>query len=628
MAEHFSQLDGSECDRLLQHLVEATAPVTGEEFFRTLTQNLSQALNVKYVWVAEFANSLTRVRTLAFYANGGAADNFEYDLANAPCEKVYESGSLCHYRDELQQQFPADKDLITLDARSYLGVPLRNPSGEILGHIALIDTHPFPGSARELSIFRIFADRARAELERIRAERLVEESNLRLSGIMETAIDAIVTFDRAYHVTLFNQAAETLFQTQASHVIGQSFLHFCSPSLKSLVTEYCEQPSTDGQCWIGEGHHALRGGESFPVEGTLSRLDLGEKCYFTVILRDIEARKKAETKIRILEREKESLKEELQDHISFKLVAESPSIRKVIQSADRVAKTDSTVLLTGETGTGKEMFARYIHEMSPRRDRILVPVNCAALPAGLVESELFGHEKGAFTGAVARKRGKFEAADGGTILLDEIGELSMETQAKILRVLQESEFEHVGGTSSIKVNVRIIAATNRDLEDMVQHGNFRADLFYRLNVFPIHLPPLRDRVEDLSALVHHFMTHFASRMGKRISTVSSKAVEKLIQYTWPGNIRELANVIERAVILCDGNVLLPENVILSSRAAAATSSSDAATLEEAERQHILQTLEKCNGVVGGPTGAAKALGLNRTTLLSKMKRLGIKGSSS
>lgn len=619
--------DSEELHRLLQHLVEATAPVTGEDFFRTLTQNLSEALQVKYVWVAEFATSRTRVRTLAFFANGAINENFEYDLANAPCEKVYDSGSLCHYRENLQHLFPNDKELITIDAQSYLGVPLRTPSGDILGHIALIDTKAFPGSPKQMSIFRIFADRARAELERMRAERLIEESNLKLAGIMDTALDAIITFDRSFHITIFNQAAERIFQTRQERAIGESVWYLCSPSLRTQITQYCEKGDQDSNCWIGEGHHALRGSEQFPVEGTLSRLDLGEKTYFTLILRDVLEKQKAAAKIKILEIEKETLKEQIQNHLSFTLVAESPAIRKVIESADRVAATDSTVLLTGETGTGKEMFARYIHETSKRRERILVPVNCAALPSGLVESELFGHEKGAFTGAVAKKRGKFEAADGGTIFLDEIGELSLETQSKILRVLQESEFEHVGGTHSIRVNVRIVAATNRDLEDMVRQGTFRPDLFYRLNVFPIHLPPLRDRVEDLSALVHHFMTRFSQRIGKRISTVSSKAVEKLIQYTWPGNIRELANVIERAAILCDGTVLLPEHIILSTRSIN-SAESEATTLEEAERRHILQALEKCNGVVGGPTGAAKMLGLNRTTLLSKMKRLNIKGSSS
>ncbi|MBI3948846.1 MAG: sigma 54-interacting transcriptional regulator [Acidobacteria bacterium] len=250
-----------------------------------------------------------------------------------------------------------------------------------------------------------------------------------------------------------------------------------------------------------------------------------------------------------------------------------------------------------------------------------IKVNCAALPAGLIESELFGHEKGAFTGAVARKKGRFELADGGTIFLDEVGELPLETQAKLLRVLQEQEFERVGGSQTLKVDVRVIAATNRNLQELVKLGAFRADLFYRLNIFPIHLPALRERTDDIPLLTNYFVGRFSRRMGKKIDRVSREGMNRLIRYSWPGNVRELANVLERAVILCDGGILQRDHIGISDLLPV----SDAAvpTLEEAEREHILRTLERTKWVVGGPVGAAKLLGLNRTTLLARMKKLGI-----
>ncbi len=583
--------------------------MTGQEFFRALVSGLSRALRVKYAWVRGRA--------------GACQDNFEYDLAGAPCEQVYQLGSLCLYREGLQALFPADTDLVKLDAESYLGIPLQASGGAVLGHLALIDSKALPGNPEQLSVFRIFADRARAELERLRAHQLVEDSHRRLEGVLDTAMDAIITFDRSFRIKLFNQAAERAFRVPACESREHSILDLCGPSLQQLIQEYCVSDRTESHRWIPEGHTARGPEREFPVEGSLSRLDLTSESLFTLILRNIDDRKKADAHIRQLELEKEQLQEEMHDHRSFAMVAHSAAVREVLESANRVAGTDSTVLLTGETGTGKEMFARYIHETSARKGRLMVPVNCAALPTELAESELFGHEKGAFTGAVAKKRGKFEIADGGTIFLDEIGELPAETQAKILRVLQEHEFEPVGGTRPVRVDVRVIAATNRDLEAAVRHGSFRADLFYRLNVFPIHLPPLRERTQDLEALVECFVNRFARRIGRTAAVLSEEALQKLISYRWPGNIRELANVVERAVILCDGPVLKPEHIVLSTKPTA-DEPHEPLTLEEAERRHILQALETCRGVVGGPGGAAKLLGLNRTTLLSKMKRLGIK----
>jgi formate hydrogenlyase transcriptional activator len=303
------------------------------------------------------------------------------------------------------------------------------------------------------------------------------------------------------------------------------------------------------------------------------------------------------------------------------IVGESRALRGVLDLVRIVAPTNSTALIEGETGTGKERIARAIHEHSSRRDRSFVRLNCAAIPLGLLESELFGHERGAFTGAVARKVGRFEAADRGTLFLDEIGDIPLELQAKLLRVLQEGEFERLGSTQTQRVNVRLVAATNRDLTDMVSRKQFRSDLYYRLNVFPIAVPPLRDRLGDIPLLVEHFVKTFSEQMGKQIREVPAEVMEALVSHSWPGNIRELQNFIERSVILSPGNVLRPP--LANLKAAAETESPEAITLEEAERNHIRKILTHTRWVVSGPNGAAARLGIKRSTLYFRMHKLGI-----
>jgi formate hydrogenlyase transcriptional activator len=288
-----------------------------------------------------------------------------------------------------------------------------------------------------------------------------------------------------------------------------------------------------------------------------------------------------------------------------------------------VAPTDSTVLIYGETGTGKELIAHAIHNLSPRRSKAFVKLNCAAIPTGLLESELFGHEKGAFTGAIAQRIGRFELADGGTIFLDEVGEIPVELQTKLLRVLQEREFERLGSGRTLRTDARLIAATNRDLAALVEEKKFRADLFYRLNVFPIQTPALRERPEDIPLLVRHFVEHYARRMKRTIETISSETMEVLTRYAWPGNVRELQNLMERAVILSPGPVLRVPLGDLDVRATGSQSRRPAQTLEEAERAHIVATLTDTNWVVAGSRGAAARLGMNRSTLQFRMKKLGI-----
>ncbi|OPZ18362.1 MAG: Formate hydrogenlyase transcriptional activator [candidate division BRC1 bacterium ADurb.BinA364] len=326
-----------------------------------------------------------------------------------------------------------------------------------------------------------------------------------------------------------------------------------------------------------------------------------------------------------LAKEKAYLEEEVRADRHFgEIVGESAALLRALRQVETVAPTGSTVLIGGETGTGKELVARALHALSPRRDRTFIKLNCAAIPTGLLESELFGHEKGAFTGAISQKIGRFEMAHRGTLFLDEVGDISPELQPKLLRVLQEQELERLGGTKTIKVDVRLVAATHRDLAKMVAAGRFREDLYYRLNVFPVALPPLRERSDDIPRLVRHFTQQFARRMGRNIETIPSAAMDALARYSWPGNVRELQNVIERAVILSPGPSLqVPLGDLHLAETHAPATAEAAVTLADAEREHILGALRETHWVVGGPKGAAARLGMKRSTLQKKMQKLGI-----
>ena len=345
------------------------------------------------------------------------------------------------------------------------------------------------------------------------------------------------------------------------------------------------------------------------------------RWYFTAT--DIEDRKQAEDKLR---RENVALREEIDKASMFEeIVGTSPALKSVLSRISKVAPSDSTVLITGETGTGKELVARAIHRRSGRASRAFVSVNCAAIPRDLIASELFGHEKGAFTGALQRRIGRFELAEGGTIFLDEVGDLPAETQVALLRVLQEREFERVGGNQLIRANVRVISATNRDLEVAIGAGSFRRDLFYRLSVFPIESPPLRERKEDIPVLVEYFIDRYARKVGKRIRNVEKSTMQLLSAYSWPGNIRELQNVIERSVILCDGDTISVDPSWLSLESTTAQQKSQAFGKKSAvqEKEAIEAALEKTGGRVSGPSGAAAALEIPASTLESKIRSLGI-----
>jgi formate hydrogenlyase transcriptional activator len=390
--------------------------------------------------------------------------------------------------------------------------------------------------------------------------------------------------------------------------------------LDRISVEYRYLHPARGQKWI---HH---------LAGVSGRDESGRALRTYGVLRDITERREAEEALKRSYAEIERLKDKLQAEGEYlkseikvvqnhgEITGQSAGIRKVLRMVEQVAPTDSSVLVRGETGTGKELFAQAIHQLSPRRNHVMVKVNCAALPSGLVESELFGREKGAYTGALTRQIGRFEVADNSTIFLDEVGELSLDVQAKLLRVLEAGEFERLGSPRTIKVNVRLIAATNRDLSEFIKQGKFREDLYYRLSVFPIRIPPLRDRAEDIPLLVWAFLEEFSSRMGKKITQVPRKTMDALQRYPWPGNVRELRNVIEHGAIITSGDTLrIP---MLDNEAAPAAA--PGRTLADAEREHIVRALEKAHWHVKGPKGAAAELGLNPATLYSRMKKLGIR----
>ncbi len=406
---------------------------------------------------------------------------------------------------------------------------------------------------------------------------------------------------------------DELREMAESSPIAQELLDFGAKS-------FCSLPLLSHNRTLGALNVCRRGEGGFSQEDVQLLAQVAQQVAIAVenalAFREIAALKDK------LAKEKVYLEEEIQTAYNFEeIVGDSRALKQVLKQVQTVATTDSTVLILGETGSGKELIARALHNLSDRRERTFVKLNCAAIPTGLLESELFGHEKGAFTGAIATKIGRFELADGGTIFLDEVGEIPLELQVKLLRVLQEQEFERLGSTRTIRVNVRVIAATNRDLGQMVEEQKFRSDLYYRLKVFPMTVPPLRERAEDVPLLVRHFVQKFAARMKRRIETVPAEAMKALQAYSWPGNVRELENYIERAVILSSGSELFVSTAEL--KRAAPVGNGSATTLEDAEREHILKALRETNWVIGGDAGAAARLGMKRTTLQSKMQKLGI-----
>ncbi len=624
-------LDRDEVDAL-RAIVEGTARSTGAAFFQSLVRHLASAIGVNYAFVAEFARAPTHVRTIAYWGRGRIKDNVEFELAGTPCEDVVRGG-LCHHPQGVQEKFPRDQALIDLEIESYLGVPLLDGDGQVLGHLAVFDERPLPAEPRRLFIFRIFATRAAVELERMRVEYQLVESERRYRELYEEAPHAYVAIGIDRRLQSVNHRATQLLGVPAAELVDRPVLDlFAETPAGRARAEAALRDGFEGREVSGPELEMRRAdGEPLwisvwmrPLRGADGRIDAVHSIWV-----DITDRVRAEAERSRLQQQNLYLQEELKSVHNFEeIVGRSPALMAVLEKVSRVAPTDATVLIHGETGTGKELIARAIHSNSRRAARPLIKVNCAAMPAGIVESELFGHEKGAFTGAIARRIGRFELADGGTLFLDEIGELPLETQAKLLRVLQEHEIERVGGGASIQVDVRIIAATNRDLLKAVREKTFREDLYYRLSVFPVPLPPLRDRAEDIPLLTRFLVARSAARTGKRIEDVSRETLRRLVDYRWPGNIRELENVVERAIILATGPTLDFEiDGEPSSGPAAAIEDSPPATLEAIERRHILAVLQQTKWVIDGPRGAAQVLGLHPNTLRSRLKKLDITRSA-
>jgi len=638
----FSSIEENEA---ILAILDGTSAEIGQNFFVSLVKNLSKVLNTHGAWVTEFFEKERRMHAKAFYLGDGWIDNFEYPVVGTPCETVVTEKRLVHIRDNLFEKYkgnPELKDFKKTKVVSYLGVPFEDVDGKILGHLSVIDTEPIPEDQEVFNIFRIFANRASAEMRRLRAEKETFEREEKLIKLFDSAMDAIVELDQDFKVTRINSAASKVFGVTGEKVKGKLFNRFLTKDSSGKLLRLTEsldlRPEGEKFIWITQGLRAVSDdGQEFPAEATLSRFEMGNQHFYTLILRNINERLLSEQRIRSLTIESEYLKEELKSLTeSDGIIGDSGPLMKVMGDVKKVAGTDATVLILGETGTGKELIARSIHSSSRRSDKPFIKVNCPAIPFSLIESEFFGHEQGAFTGATKKRDGRFKVADGGTIFLDEIGELPIDLQSKLLRVLQEGEFEPVGSSKTVKVDVRVIAATNRDLLQEVKEGKFREDLYYRLNVFQIEVPPLRERSADIKMLANAFVEKFSKRNGITLDPLSDEDIARLSSYTWPGNIRELQNVIERAVITsADGRInleqALPEmrgdvNVAISLTRVDETSVLSDKELKELEKANILRALNKTDWKIAGKNGAAAMLGIPTSTLNSKIKSFGIKHS--
>jgi PAS domain S-box-containing protein len=625
-------------DVALRTILEGTATATGERFFVALVESLSRALGTYGAWVTEYQPATRTLRALAFRLGDEWVDGWEMAVDGTPCETVIETVGLVHYPDNIIALYPNNAELQRLRAVSYMGVPLLDADRRILGNLAVLDTRPMPAEPRALAVFRIFADRAAAELRRLYAEADVRERDDKLSRLVDSAMDAIVELDRDLRVTRANPAAERIFGCTGRGITGASFGRFLAPGsdrkLAQAMQELEGRPEGRRCLWIPAGLQVKRfDGTAFHAEVTLSRFATKHATFHALILRNVDDRLEAERRIQSLSAEAEYLREEIKAlHNADDIIGRSEPLLHTIQDIDQVAETDTTVLIVGETGTGKELVARAIHAGSPRRDRPFIKVNCAAIPATLMESELFGHERGAFTGAAKAREGRFALADRGTIFLDEIGEMPLDLQSKLLRVIQEKEFEPIGTARTRKVDVRVLAATNRDLAQAVREGDFREDLYYRLNVFPIRVPPLRERGDDIMLLACVFAKRFAHKLGRQIEPLSRECKRRLMAYGWPGNVRELMNVIERAVITSRNGILdldraLPEVPVPTPTAHLPEESAARVRtlqeLQELERQNLRLALESAGWRLEGENGAARLLGMNPSTLRSRLKALGI-----
>lgn len=623
-------------EQLLRTISENTAGVTGEDYFKELTKYITTVLNVRYSMVVSCSNNeATKLRMLSYVDRQDVLENIEYDTKGTPCEIVMQ-GKDFFCPDRLDETFPRERGI-----KSWVAVPIYSPSsGKVIGNIAAFDNVPMTNEQNQAVILKIFAARAGSEIERISAEeklmQALKAANVELQHQLRESEQRFRDLFEEAPIAYVNEGLDSKFiraNRAALRILGVK-----PEDVPNTYGKLMAPDTPDAQRRMKEAFESVgRGTDTSGVVLELRRQDNGKPIWiqwwsnpdpggqFTrTMFIDITEQVLMEQEQARLKAQNQYLQDEIKLTYNFdEIISKSIGFRKVLQNIEQVASTDATVLILGESGTGKELLARALHNISKRSKRPLVKVNCATLPANLIESELFGHERGAFTGALDKKIGRFELADGGTIFLDEIGELPYDLQSKLLRVLQEGEFERLGNPRTMKVNVRVIAATNRVLEQAIEKKEFREDLYYRLNVFPIHCPPLRERKEDIPLLVRHFCQKYESKIGKKINNVPKAVMDALIAYDWPGNIRELENIIERALILCRGDVLEYGEWIPKAKGNA-NNAGNLRAIDEVERAHILEVLKNTGWKVSGEKGAAKILGLNATTLEARMKKLGIK----
>ena len=619
-------------DLLLRSIMESTSAATGMDFLQKIATSLTTTLKMQFATIAECKEGdTTEVRTLCLAMGQTILDNIDYDTKGRPCEIILQGRDI-FVPENTQKIYPN-----AVGVEASMGVPIHSSvTGKIIGHIIVANREPVGIDKNQITILKIFASRIGAEMERIKAEerlklanqqleKLLDESEQRFRDLFEEAPIAYVHEGLDSKFIKANRAALRILGVKPEEVpftYGKT-LAPDTPDAQRRMKEAFESVGR-GTDTSGVILEMRRKDNNKPIWiQWWSNPDIGGQFTRTMFI-DITDKVLMEQEQARLQAQNQYLQEEIKLTYNFEdIISKSKNFHKVLQQLEKVASTDATVLILGESGTGKELLARAVHNISNRSKRPLIKINCATLPANLIESELFGHERGAFTGAMERKIGRFELADGGTIFLDEIGELPVELQAKLLRVLQEGEFERLGNPKTIKVNVRLIAATNRNLQQAIEKKEFREDLFYRLNVFPIVSPPLRNRKEDIPLLIKHFVKKYEGKMGKEIKNIPDKVVDALMQYDWPGNIRELENLIERALILTNTSTLEYGDWIPAAKNTASNGKVSLQKMDDVEKEHIISVLNSTNWKVSGEKGAAKILGLNATTLEARMKKLGI-----
>ncbi|WP_224490914.1 sigma-54-dependent Fis family transcriptional regulator [Robertkochia flava] len=619
----------------LKQIIEATSSFTGKEFFKALVKHLAEILEVHGVWITEFRSETNTLNALAFYLDGKYVDKYTYTVANTPCEPVLEAHDICHIPKNVVDLYPDDPDLKPLGAVSYMGISLRDAENKVIGHLALLDNKPMPQIPEVFTIFKIFASRAAAELRREIDQGKIKDRESKLERLVNGTPDAIIEFNTDYIITQVNAAAAQMFHLPPGefHPLRLSGL-FSTPSMNkimSIVPKHATLSNQHGAVPLGDSFTCTTlQNETFPASATLSTYRYEGVQYYLLYIKNILDQVSDKNRIKTLSMEATLLKEKVDSHQFNFIIGKSESISRCLEQVSQVAPTDANVLILGETGTGKELFAKAVHQVSHRHDRTMITLNCAALPSELIESELFGHVKGAFTGALTNREGRFSMANHSTLFLDEIAELPLGLQAKLLRVIQEGTFEPLGSSRTQQVDVRIIAATHRNLKQLTKKGAFREDLFYRLNVFPIQIPPLRERAEDIPLLAKAFFEKLSKNHALHMEPLAASDLLQLEMYDWPGNVRELQNVVERSIITSkDGkpNLDLPP---LSGKERQKGERYDpgailtSVEIADLEKENIIKALNQTQWKISGPGGASELLQIPRTTLTSKIKKYNIK----